>query len=81
MANDKGEESPMKRKLKIHDQAVVRPLRKGMGLLTILSLLAVALIRGVPADAGDTSVWTGDATQPVPAGARLTLELDQSSRS
>jgi len=49
-----------------------------MGLLVILSLLSLALIPcALPVHAGDESMWAGNATQPVPEGAKVTLEFDR----
>ena len=61
-----------------HDRASARRFRTSMGLLVILSLLSLALIPcALPVHAGDESMWAGNATQPVPEGAKVTLEFDR----
>ena len=61
-----------------HDRASGRRFRTSMGLLVILSLLSLALIPcALPVHAGDESMWAGNATQPVPEGAKVTLEFDR----
>ena len=61
-----------------HDRASARRFRTSMGLLVILSLLSLALIPCVlPVHAGYESMWAGNATQPVPEGAKVTLEFDR----
>jgi len=61
-----------------HDRASARRFRTSMRLLAILSLLFLALIPcALPVRADDESMWAGRATQPVPRGAKVTLEFDR----
>ncbi len=61
-----------------HDRASGRRLRTSMQLHAILSLLFLTLMPcALPVRADDESMWAGSATQPVPEGAKVTLELDR----
>lgn len=60
------------------DQISARRFRTSIGLFVILSLLSLALIpSALPVNAGYESMLAGNATQPVPEGAKVTLELDR----
>ena len=61
-----------------NDRASAKRFRTSMGLLAILSLLRLALIPcALPVYAGYESMWAGEVTQPVPEGAKVTLEFDR----
>jgi hypothetical protein len=61
-----------------HDRASARRFRTSMRLLAILSLLSLIFAScTLPVYAGYESMWPGSATQPVPEGAKVTLEFDR----
>ncbi len=62
-----------------HDRALARRFRTSMVFVVIVSLVFLALLPCVvPVHGGDESMWVGKAAQPVPEGAKVTLELDRS---
>ncbi len=60
------------------DEGPDRRFRRIMHVLVALNVVSFALILCVrPVRADHASMWAGRATRPVPAGAKVTLELDR----